>query len=262
MTITAIVVTYNEERRLEACLQSLKFCSQLIVVDIGSTDRCVEIARAYQADVIIHPWVPIGEYVLPDTIGVSKNNWILRLDPDEVVPEALAKSILDEIANIGDTVGRISLPHQFYFRGKPLETTFWGGVSYIARIIHKDRVIYTDKVHHGQECKQGFVMHRIEYSGNNAIEHYWIDTYQQLWEKHWRYIKLEGKTRYDDGKRFSLYYLIKETARALYISLIQKQGWRGGFTGIFLSIFYAWYNFMSIMSLATYQLKKITPMFK
>ncbi|MCL5126317.1 MAG: hypothetical protein M1511_17820 [Deltaproteobacteria bacterium] len=218
-------------------MKSLKFCSQLIVVDIGSKDRCVEIAHACGADVITHPWVPIGEYDVPDTIGLSKNNWILRLDPDEVVPEALAQSILDTIRNIGEDVGRISLPHQYYFRGKPLTTSVWGGINHIPRIIHRDRVIYTEKVHRGQECKQGFVIYEIEYNGENALKHYWIDTYVQLWEKHWRYIKLEGKTRYDEGKRSSLYELSKETARALYISLIQKQGWRGGFSGIFLSFF-------------------------
>jgi hypothetical protein len=161
--------------------------------------------------------------------------------------------------NISKDVGRISLPHQFYFLGKPLSTTAWGGISYIPRIIHKDRVIYTDKVHHGQDCKDGFVIHKIEYNGKNALEHFWIDSYQQLWEKHWRYIKLEGKTRYDDGERFSLYHLSRETAKALYISMILQRGWRGGFTGIFLSLFFAWYTFMSVMSLAVFQFKHSKP---
>jgi len=259
MAITAIVVTYNEERRLEACLKSLKFCSQLIVVDIGSTDRCPEIARACGAEVISHPWVPIGEFVLADTIGLSKNDWILRLDPDEIVPDALAQSILDAIMNIREDVGQIILPHQYYFLGKPLTTSFWGGIRFIPRIFHRDRVIYTDMVHRGPACKDGFVLHKIEYTGMNALEHYWIDSYQQLWEKHWRYIKLEGKSRYNDGKRFSLYQLLKETAKAFYDSMILKRGWRGGFTGIFLSFFYTWYIFMSILSLALFQKKHSEP---
>jgi glycosyltransferase involved in cell wall biosynthesis len=259
MAITAIVVTYNEDRRLETCLKSLKFCSQLIVVDIGSTDRCPEIARACGAEVIFHPWVPIGEYVLPDIIGLSKNDWILRLDPDEIVPDALAQSILDAILNIKEDVGQIILPHQYYFLGKPLTTSVWGDIRFIPRIIHRDRVIYTEMVHHGQACKDGFVLHKIEYSGKNALQHYWIDSFQQLWEKHWRYIKLEGKSRYNDGKRFGFYHLLKETARAFYVSMILKRGWRGGFTGIFLSFFYTWYIFMSILSLALFQIKHSEP---
>ncbi|MGD0876995.1 MAG: glycosyltransferase family 2 protein [Anaerolineales bacterium] len=262
MAITAIVVTYNEERRLEACLKSLKFCSQLIVVDIGSTDRCVEIARACGAEVISHPWVPIGELVLPDTIGLSICDWILRLDPDEIVPEALAQSILDAIINIGEDVGQISLPHQYYFLGKPLTTSIWGGIRFIPRIIHRDRVIYNDMVHHGPECKDGYVLHKIEYTGMNALEHYWIDSYQQLWEKHWRYIKLEGKSRYNNGKRFSLFHLLRETEGAFYKSIIVKRGWRGGFTGIYLSLFYTGYIFMSILSLALFQIKHSKPAFQ
>jgi glycosyltransferase involved in cell wall biosynthesis len=255
MSITAIVVTYNEERRLEACLKSLKFCSQLIVVDIGSTDRCVEIARACGAEVITHPWAPIVEYILPDIIGLSKSDWILRLDPDEVVPKALAQSILDAIMNIREDVGQLSLPHQYYFLGKPLTTSIWGGIRFIPRIMHRDRVIYTDKVHRGQECKDGFVLYKIEYSGMNALQHYWIDSYQQLWEKHWRYIKLEGRSRYNDGERFSPYRLFREPARVFYIRMFLKRDWRGGLTGIFLVFFYTWYVFMSILSLALFQIK-------
>ena len=262
MKITAIVVTYNEERRLEACLKSLKFCSQLIVVDIGSTDRCVDIARACGAEVISHPWEPIVEYISPDIIRSSKNDWVLRLDPDEIVPEALAQSILDTVMNIREDVGQISLPHQYYFLGKPLTTGVWGGIRFIPRIVHRDRVIYTDMVHHGQKRKDGFVLYKIEYTGKNALEHYWIDSYQQLWEKHWRYIKVEGKSRYNMGERFSLYYLMRETTRTFYISIILKRGWRGGFTGIFLGFFYTWYIFMSILSLALFQIKHSKPAFQ
>jgi glycosyltransferase involved in cell wall biosynthesis len=258
MTITGMVVTFNEESRLEASLKSLQFCSQLIVVDLGSTDRCVEIARACHAEVISHPWVPIGEMVLPEMIGLSRNDWIYRLDPDEVVPQALADSILEAVRGIGEDVGRISIPTQFYFRGKPLKTSVWGGIRQPPRIFHRDRVIYSDQVHRGQVCKPGFGIHAIEYNGMNALQHYWIDTYQQLWEKHWRYIKLEGKSRFDNGERFSLVYLTRETIKAFYLGFIRKQGWRGGLTGIFLSKFYAWYTFMSIMSLAIYQVKHPT----
>jgi len=255
MTITGIVVTYNEERRLKACLESMQFCNQLIVVDIGSQDRSLEIAKSCGAEIFQHDWAPAVEQIWPDIIPNAKHDWIIRLDPDEIVPKELASAISKTISSKNKTIGMISLPHQYYFREKPLSTTIWGGINYIPRIIHRERVVFTDMVHRGHKCKSGYVVFEIPYN-NNALEHYWIDTYQQLWEKHWRYIKLEGISRYDDGKRFRLYYLVRETAQALYIGLILKKGWRGGFTGIFLSFFYAWYVFMSLLSLAVYQFKR------
>lgn len=252
MAITGIVITYNEERRLEACLKSLEFCSQLIVVDIGSTDRSLEIAKSCGAEILQRDWAPAVEQIWPNIIPNAKHEWIIRLDPDEIVPKELASDIAKATSSHDKTIGMISLPHQYYFREKPLDTTIWGGINYIPRIIHRERIVFTDKIHGGHKCKPSYRIFEIPYN-SNALKHYWVDTYQQLWEKHWRYIKLEGKSRYDDGQRFKLYYLAQETVRALYIGLILRNGWRGGFTGIFLSFFYAWYVFMSLLSLKLYE---------
>jgi glycosyltransferase involved in cell wall biosynthesis len=256
MKITAIVVTYNEERRLEACLKSLKFCSQIIVMDIGSTDHSVEIAEKCGIKVLHHSWVPAVEELWPQIVPMAENDWIIRLDPDEIIPESLGCEILTAIDGCDERCGMFILPHQYYFCGTPLETSTWGGIKYMLSVFHREKVILTGQVHHGMKFIDGYVKkEEIPYNGTNAIQHYWIDSYQQLWEKHWRYIKLEGKARYYFGVRFSLFLLFRETARAFYSSMIVKRGWRGGFTGVFLSIFYSWYTFMSFLSLAVFQIK-------
>jgi len=255
MKITAIVVTYNEERRLEACLKSLKFCSQIIVMDIGSTDHSVEIVEKCGIKVLHHSWVPAVEELWPQIVPIAENDWIIRLDPDEIIPESLGSEILAAIDGCDERCGTFRLPHQYFFCGTPLETSTWGGIKYIARVFNRERVNPTGQIHRGTKSKDGFLTKEIPYNGTNAIQHYWIDSYQQLWEKHWRYIKLEGKARYNIGERFSPFLLFRETARAFYRSMILKQGWRGGFTGVFLSIFYSWYTFLSVWSLAIFQIK-------
>jgi len=259
MKITAIVVTYNEESRLEACLKSLNFCSQIIVMDIGSTDHSVEIAESSGIKVLHHSWVPAVEELWPQIVPLAEYDWIIRLDPDEIIPQSLGSEILTAIDGCDEHCGMFAIPHQYYFCGTPLETSIWGGIKYIERIFHRARVVLTGQVHRGIKCKDRYVSNKISYNGSNALQHYWIDSYQQLWEKHWRYIKLEGKTRYNGGERFSLYHLSRETAKALYISIILQRGWRGGFTGIFLSLFFALYTFMSVMSLAVFQFKHSKP---
>jgi len=84
MKISTLVVTYNDEKHLEECLDPLRRFAELVVVDLGSSDRSVEIAQRLGIKVIRKPWVPIGEMILPTMIPTMKHDWVLRVDPDEV----------------------------------------------------------------------------------------------------------------------------------------------------------------------------------
>ena len=83
---TGIVVTYNEENHLKECLTSLMFCDQLIVVDLGSTDRSIEISKQCGAEIKHEKLVPIVEQIKERVVGFSRNDWIIFIDPDEVFP--------------------------------------------------------------------------------------------------------------------------------------------------------------------------------
>ena len=103
--------------------------------------------------------------------------------------------------------------------------------------------------------KEGFKSLDIGAGEKDAVKHYWIDSYKQLSSKHFRYIKAEGKSRYERGERFSFFSLILQPVKAIVKSLIKKEGWKGGFVGIFLSIFFGYYIFGSIISLGIYEWK-------
>lgn len=249
---TGIVVTYNEARRLRECLNSLAFCEQLLVIDLGSEDRSVEIAQECGADIVHHNWVPVVEKVWPDVLPLARNHWIIRADPDEVMPDGLIKDIKDAIRE-DPSIGVINVPYQYYFLGQPLNVSIWGGIKSISKVFHKDRVELTPNVHRGVHCPDGHTQKIIESKGDNAVRHYWVDSYRQLLKKHWRYIKEEGVSRYNSGHRFRWKRWGKETWRVLKRNLINYDGLRGGFRGIFLSFFYAWYINMSLLSLRHYQ---------
>ena len=100
--------------------------------------------------------------------------------------------------------------------------------------------------------KENFSSRQVEYQ-NNHIKHFWVDNYLQLIPKHLRYIREEGKTQYDLGMRFGWRRWINKSIQALKNNLFEFGGIRGGFQGVFLSFFYAWYVSMSILSLWIYQ---------
>ena len=89
--LTAIVLTKNEEKNLPDCLQSLRgFASRVVVVDSGSADRTVEIARAHGADVLVHAFT---SHARPFNWELENANiqteWVLRIDADERMTEAV-----------------------------------------------------------------------------------------------------------------------------------------------------------------------------
>jgi len=119
-SVTACVIASDEERRLPACLQSLDFCDEIVVVDGGSRDRTVEIARAAGAQVVENPW-PGFAVQRNVALDHAHGDWILEIDADERVDPALAASIRAMLADPPDAEVRMAaLPMRDVFLGRPL----------------------------------------------------------------------------------------------------------------------------------------------
>ena len=251
MQISVLVVVFDEERRLKDCLLSLKRFEDVTVADLGSRDRSAEIAQSLGFNVVAHPWVPIGEMVLPTLMPAMKHDWVIRVDPDEVLPPEFIDDLFQ--LELDDKYGIINVPYQYYFLNKKLDTTVWGGVRPIPRVINRTRVNVTPEVHRTLHCKPGYEPFTLPYRPGNAVLHYWVDSYVQLFSKHERYIAMEGESRYNNGLRFSWKSLLKSPFGSFKSSFIQCSGWRGGWHGWFLSVFFAVYQMRALLSLYNYE---------
>jgi len=253
---TGIVVTYNEARRLRECLYSLNFCDQLLVVDLGSTDNSVDIAKNCGAEIVYHRRVKVVEEIYEEATSWASHAWIIFLDPDEVLPQGIEKDLEAVIRN-HSLLGIVMVPYQFYFKGKPLLTTIWGQeIKYKGVVVHSDRVLFSTKVHRGYTLHPGYESVALpRKSEDYCIRHYWVDSLWQMLAKHWRYIQMEGISRYQSGERFRWRTWAKESLQSLKRNLLDYGGLRGGGDGIFLSFFHAWYVSMSLLSLGWYQKK-------
>jgi len=130
--VSAVVVTYNEELFLENCLKSISFCEELVVIDLGSTDKSLEIAEKYATKVIHHERVPVVEVIHAKIKEFVKFDWVLITDPDEVTDEKLANQIVELFNNRLKTdlkIGAVNVPWVFYFKSKRLIGTVWGGIN-------------------------------------------------------------------------------------------------------------------------------------
>ncbi len=90
--LSACIITYNEADRIEACLNSVRFCDEIVVVDSHSTDRTRELAQAFGARVIERDW-PGYRSQKQFAIESAGNDWVLCLDADERVSERLRSEI-------------------------------------------------------------------------------------------------------------------------------------------------------------------------
>lgn len=91
-TLSAVIITLNEEARLPACLASLDWVDDLVVVDAGSTDRTQEIARQAGARLFVNPWPGYGAQK-NFAFEQARGEWILIVDADERISPALRDEI-------------------------------------------------------------------------------------------------------------------------------------------------------------------------
>ena len=92
MKLTVTVITHNESRNIAAALESVAWADEIVVVDSGSTDDTVEIAKRLATRVEVRDWPGYGAQK-NHAASLASNDWILSLDADERVTPALAQEI-------------------------------------------------------------------------------------------------------------------------------------------------------------------------
>ncbi|MDD6088747.1 MAG: glycosyltransferase family 2 protein [Desulfovibrionaceae bacterium] len=98
--ITGLVLTYNGERLLRQCLQSLSFCDRILVIDSCSTDNTAAIAADCGAEIRRRAWTgPADQFHYAMTLlsGECASEWIVSLDQDEICTDELREAVLREI---------------------------------------------------------------------------------------------------------------------------------------------------------------------
>jgi len=255
LPVSAIIVGYNEARLLEQALKPLSFCDEILYFDLGSEDDSKEIASGFGAKVIDHPRVDSCEWIHAKYSRSTKHEWVLITDPDEVLSEELVNEI-HYIFNGGvslDNVGAISSPWIFYFKGKRLYGTNWGGINRRMLLVNTNRFEFRELIHLGRKVKDGYTTYDIAFKGKNFIHHYWMIGFRKLFEKHSRYLRNEGEARFKNGIRSTPREIVLQPFRSFRNSFISARGYKDGFTGFFLSCFWAWYETSAKIRNYTYQ---------
>ncbi len=198
--ISAFVLTYNEERNIAACLESLTWCDEIVVVDSGSADSTIEIASRYKAKIVQQPWLG---YAGQKNVALAqcRGPWILWVDADERITPGLAKEIRACIPTTHYAVYRI--PRRLHFLGKRLR---FGGVGTDSpfRLFRKEAVSFpeTHLIHEKPEVKGPIGRLRAE------MDHYSYLTLADYFGKLNGYTSLAARQMHMRKRRFRPHQLL------------------------------------------------------
>jgi hypothetical protein len=114
--VSCTVVCQNEEAQIAQCLETVRWCNEIVVVDGGSTDRTVEIARRFTDRVIVNRW-PGYRAQKQFALDAARGDWVLNVDADERVPPELIAEIERALARAAPGVDGFAVPRLVCYLG-------------------------------------------------------------------------------------------------------------------------------------------------
>ena len=149
--LSAIIITKNEAENIGRCLDCLDFCDERIVVDSGSDDETIEIARQRGARVVSREWSGFGPQK-NFALSLASGDWVLSIDADERVSPALAREIVDAVAVA--SVDGYEIPRHSSFLGREMRR---GGLfpDYVLRLFRREKARFSDDLVHERVICEG-----------------------------------------------------------------------------------------------------------
>lgn len=241
--ISAVINTFNEERRLPYALRSVRdWVDEIVVVDMHSDDRTVDIARTFGAAVYQHDRLGYADPARAFAVSKATGNWILMLDADELVTPRLADRLV-HVAEI-DECDVVAIPFVNYLLGRPLGHTGWGPAQdRHERFFKPAWVDLTSDVHAYLRVREGARQLSLPVDDAIAIIHFNYVDVGQFVEKLNRYTTFEADRLVRERPERSVVRGAAATIREFVRRFVVKRGYRDGWRGFYLSGMMAFYRF-------------------
>jgi glycosyltransferase involved in cell wall biosynthesis len=229
MKLSVIIITRNEAQNIEACLDSVRFANQWIIVDSGSTDGTQAIARAAGATVVeTTDWPGFGPQK-NRALEAADGDWILSLDADERISADLQQEILAAMANPAHAAW--ALPRLSSFCGHFIRHAGWYP-DYIVRLFRRDAARFSDDLVHEQVVVTQGSTGKL----HHHIVHYSYRDDSAYLRKLEQYSTLGAQQAYAGGKRGGLANALLHALSAFLRSYIFKRGLLDGRAGLMVAI--------------------------
>jgi glycosyltransferase involved in cell wall biosynthesis len=253
LPVSAFIVAFNEEDDIAACIHSLAFCDEVVVVDSFSTDRTREICESLGARVYERAWPGYREQKAFGLQAVQ-HNWVINLDADERVSPELRENILEILAQEyrRETEGDAKLPapcsgyemnRVVYFLGRWWRHGGWYP-EYRVRFLRRDRTVWGGTDPHEKPIVEGRIG-RLE----GELQHYTYKNLSEQFDQLHRFATIAAEQDYRRGKRASLVRLLLNPLLRMIKFYLIKRGYREGIAGLVVAVAEGFYTFMKYAKL-------------
>ena len=241
--LSVVIITRNEAPRIGPCLQSAGFADEVIVVDAHSEDGTADLCRKHGARVFERSWTGYGDQK-NFAMAQARQPWVMILDADERVPDALRKEV-EEVLRAGGEPGAVAyrIPRRNYFYGRWVRH---GGLfpDYQIRLLRRGAGRYNDASLHENLLVDGPVG-----TLRHALDHETEQTLADHFRRVDRYTTLAARETGRRCRRVGWTHLTLRPAVTFFKMSILKGGFRDGVPGLLVCTFAAMHTFLKYVKL-------------
>lgn len=233
--ISVIIIVKNESKNIDACLQSVSFADDIVVVDAESNDDTVKRAKKYTNSVFIKPWKGFAA-AKQFAVQQTKHSWVLWLDADERVMPELAVEIQDVLSR-SPKYAAFTVSRRAYFLGRWIRHSGWYP-GRVARLFNKERATFNDAVVH-----EGLNIIGAVGELRNDLTHFTDPNIYHYFSKFNRYTTLAAEEIDAKGRKFKYRDIIIRPWWQFVRMYFIRLGFLDGIQGLILALFSSAYVF-------------------
>lgn len=239
--LTIIILTYNEERHIKECIESVRFADEILIIDSGSVDKTLEIAEEAGARVVTHPMTEGFAAQRNFAMQQTTTDWILFLDADERMTPLLANEIKEAIVDYKQ-ITAFKIPRRNHFLGKWIKNCGWYP-DYSLRLMKKGKAHYTGLVH------EHLVVDGLTSVLKQPFIHYTYSNIEQYLAKLNKYTSLAALEMKQKGKKSGLLDIGFRPAFTFFKFFLLRKGFLDGIEGLVVSLLSAFYVLVKYVKL-------------
>jgi hypothetical protein len=249
LPISLVVIAANEERNLPRCLKAADFCSEIVVVDSGSTDHTLEIAAGHGAHIFHRPW---SGFVAQKNFACEQASqpWVLCLDADEMISPELRHSIERSFQNEPPVDGFEMNRHSIY-GDKLINHSGWYP-QWRLFLFRRGSAVWGGTDPHAEVIFHGKQKTRLK----GDLFHYTYTGIRHHVAKNMTFAREAAESMHAQGRRATWPDLLARAPWAMFRSYVIQRGFLSGFHGLVIAAVAGFYTFLKYAMLREIQMRE------